>query len=94
MNVKKPTPSVEVSGNSSMNRKQVTQCVLRNGKWCQIHECEATVFKTSKKVWAWLKNKNQYGYKYVAVKSVNCRVMNVANRDTQAPNMNVSTSGR
>ena len=59
-------------------KKQVTQCRMRDDKWCLTHECEASLRKSSRKEWAWLSKKKQYGWKYVTVRNVICEGMNVA----------------
>ena len=64
-------PSV-ISVNKDV-KKPVDKCRLRGEKWCVVHDCEASVIKTSKKEWAWLESKKLFGYKYRKVRTIICK---------------------
>ena len=54
-------------------RKPADACRLKGEKWCLVHDCEASVLKTSREEWAWLERKKLFGYKYIKVRTIRCR---------------------
>ena len=57
------TASSVVNENKDV-RKPADACKLKGEKWCVVHNCEASVIKTSRKELAWLERKKLFGYLY------------------------------